>query len=81
LKYISDVLYVHDIDQNLISVGQLMEKDFKVMFEDQWCLIKDSLGNMFRVKMKAKGLMYIQKHTLIKGVPQLENISANCAAC
>jgi hypothetical protein len=38
LKYISDVLYVPDIDQNLLSVGQLMEKGFKVMFEDQWCL-------------------------------------------
>jgi hypothetical protein len=26
-------------------------------------------------------LMYMQKHTLIKGVPQLENRPANCAAC
>jgi hypothetical protein len=79
LKYISDVLYVPDID---LSVGQLMEKGFKVMFKDQWCLIKDNLGNkVFRVKIKAKGLMYMQKHTLVKGVPQLENRSANCATC
>jgi hypothetical protein len=56
LKYISDVLYVPDIDQNLLSVGQLMEKGSKVMFEDQWCLIKDNLGNnVFKVKMKSKG--------------------------
>jgi hypothetical protein len=56
LKYISDVLYVPDIDQNLLSVGQLMEKGFKLRFEDQWCLIKDNLGNnVFRVKMKSKG--------------------------
>ena len=34
LKYISDVFYVPDIDQNLLSVGQLMEKGFKVLFED-----------------------------------------------
>ena len=93
-----------------------MEKAFKVMFEDQWCLIKDNLGNnVFRVKMKSKGfilnlmekeqsvfsaricsdelwhkrvghfhhagLMYMQKHNLVKGVPQLENRSTNCAAC
>jgi hypothetical protein len=52
-KYISDVLYVPDIDQNLLSVGQLMEKGFKLRFEDQWCLIKDNLGNnVFREKMK-----------------------------
>ena len=56
LKYISDVLYVPNINHNLLSVGQLMEKGFKVMFENQWCLIKDNLGNnMFRVKMKVKG--------------------------
>jgi hypothetical protein len=116
LKYILDVLYVLDIDQNLLSVGQLMEKGFKLRFEDQWCLIKDNLGNnVFRVKIKSKGftlnlmekeqslfsaktcsdelwhkrvghfhlagLMYMQKHTLVKGVPQLKNRSANCAAC
>jgi hypothetical protein len=35
LKYISDVLYVPDIDQNLLSVRQLMKKGFKVIFEDK----------------------------------------------
>ena len=56
MKYIPDVLYMPDIDQNLLSVGQLMEKGFKVMFEDQWCLIKNNLGNnVFRVRMKSKG--------------------------
>jgi predicted aspartyl protease len=35
LKCISDVLYVPDIDQNLLSVGQLLEKGFKVIFEDK----------------------------------------------
>jgi hypothetical protein len=49
---------VPDIDQNLLSVGQLLEKGFKVIFEDKWCLIKDNIGNnVFRVKMKAKGFI------------------------
>jgi hypothetical protein len=43
-KTISDVLYVPDIDQNLLSVGQLIEKGFKVTFEDQCCLIYDAVG-------------------------------------
>ena len=34
LKYISNVLYVPDIDQNLLSVSQVLEKGFKVIFED-----------------------------------------------
>ena len=39
MKYISDVLYMPDINQNLLSVGQLIEEDFKDIFEDKWCLI------------------------------------------
>ena len=55
LKHISDVLYVPDIDQNLLSVAQLVEKGFKVIFEGKWCLIKDAEGiNVFKVKMRAK---------------------------
>ena len=42
LKLISDVLYVPDIDQNLLSVPQLIEKGYKVFFEDKNCMIKDS---------------------------------------
>ena len=34
IKKISDVLYVHDIDKNLLSICQLIEKGFKVSFED-----------------------------------------------
>lgn len=55
LKYISDVLYVPDIDQNLLSVAQLVEKGFKIIFEDNMCVIKDAKDrDMFKVKMKAK---------------------------
>lgn len=44
-----------DSDQNLLSVGQLVEKRFKVTFKDKCCLIKDAKGkDVFKVKMKAK---------------------------
>ena len=116
LKYISDVLYVPDIDQNLLSVAQLVEKGFKVIFEENWCLIKDAKGkDVFRVKMRAKsyalnlieekqiafssmttnvelwhkrlghfhlaGLLYMQKHALVKGVSMLEDKLADCMTC
>ena len=55
LKYITDVPYVPNIDQNLLSVGQLIEKGFKVIFEDKWCLTNDVEGRyVFKVKMIAK---------------------------
>ncbi|KAL6345230.1 hypothetical protein AAG906_015713 [Vitis piasezkii] len=44
LKYITDVLYVPNIDQNLF-----------IIFEDKWCMIKDAKGrDVFKVKMRAK---------------------------
>jgi len=53
-KAISDVLYVPNLDQNLLSVGQLLKTSFKVFFEDN-CLIKDVAGkDLFKVKMRGK---------------------------
>ena len=40
-KLIFDVLYVPEIDQNLLSVGQLVEKGYKVFFENKSSLIKN----------------------------------------
>nr|KYP38814.1 Retrovirus-related Pol polyprotein from transposon TNT 1-94 [Cajanus cajan] len=54
-KIITDVLYVPEINQNLLSVGQLLEKGYKILFEDKMCLIKDVSGyDLFKVKMKGK---------------------------
>ncbi|WVZ15253.1 hypothetical protein V8G54_012819 [Vigna mungo] len=55
LKLLSDVLYVPEINQNLLSVPQLLEKGYKVLFEDKNCIIKDSAGKeVFKVRMKGK---------------------------
>jgi hypothetical protein len=59
IKTISDVLYVPDIDQNLLSVGQLIERGFKVYFENQLCLIFDTTGReILRVKMRGKSFSF-----------------------
>ena len=51
-KLITDVLYVPNIDQTLLSVGQLIEKGFKVIFMEKACVIEDATGQkMFEVKM------------------------------
>nr|GMD66941.1 Retrovirus-related Pol polyprotein from transposon TNT 1-94 [Ipomoea batatas] len=57
-KLISDVLYVPDIDQNLLSVGQLVEKGFKVIFENKLGIIKDTYDNdVIRIKMRGKSFL------------------------
>lgn len=54
-KIIINVLYVPEINQNLLSFGQLLEKGYKVLFEDKMCLIRDAKGrDLFKVKMKWK---------------------------
>ena len=54
-KLIKNVLFVPNINQNLLSVGQLIHKGFKVIFETNQCLIKDVAGNdVFKVNMKGK---------------------------
>ena len=57
LKLILDVLFVPNIDQNLLSVGQLLKKGFKVLFEDKFCMIKDANGkDVFKIKMRGKNV-------------------------
>ncbi|KAJ8771210.1 hypothetical protein K2173_026005 [Erythroxylum novogranatense] len=54
-KLISDVLYVPKVDQNLLCVGQLVQKGYKVIFENEECLIIDSTGEvLFNIPMKFK---------------------------
>ncbi|XP_038890984.1 uncharacterized protein LOC120080400 [Benincasa hispida] len=54
-KLITKVLFVPEIDQNLLSVGQLVEKGFKVLFEEGKCLIFYSNGNeLLKIKMQHK---------------------------
>jgi len=54
-KFNPYVLFVPEIQQNLLSVGQLIERVFKVIFKDNFCSIRDAAGqNIFKVKMNGK---------------------------
>lgn len=52
-RMIKDVLYVPSLDQNLLSVPQMMENGYTIHFEDDTCDIYDPRGNnIFCVKMQ-----------------------------
>ena len=54
-KLISNVLYVPEINQSLLSVAQMLENGFSLKFEDMSCIIYDQLGSeVLNVKMKEK---------------------------
>ena len=55
VKLITEVMFVPKIDQNLLSVGQLVEKGLKVVFEKSECAIGDENGHiLFRIPMRNK---------------------------
>ena len=77
-KLITDVLYVPDIDQNLLSVGQLVEKGYKVLFNNGYCQIKNENGNdLFRIEMKEKSFILnpLEEEQIAFSVPCVENES------
>ncbi|KAH1039527.1 hypothetical protein J1N35_041270 [Gossypium stocksii] len=48
-KTIFEVLYVPDIDQNLLSVGQLLEKGYSLSFEARTCVIRDAINQVLTI--------------------------------
>ena len=77
MKLIPDDLFVPNIDQNLLSVGQLLEKVFKVLFEDKFCMIKDANGkNVFKIKMRGKSFALNLLEKEQAAVSQENNVTA-----
>ncbi|XP_073302980.1 uncharacterized protein [Primulina huaijiensis] len=50
-KHISDVLYVPNLAQNLLSVGQLIQKGYLIHFGDNACMIIDKKQNLTVAKI------------------------------
>ena len=43
-KILNNILYVPQLNHNLVSVGQLMESGYSLLFDDGMCNIKDKNG-------------------------------------
>ncbi|XP_015166688.1 uncharacterized protein [Solanum tuberosum] len=58
-KLISDVLYVPELDQNLLSIGKLLQNGFKLTFEDKKCVIFDPKGQQIcQVNMRGNSFSF-----------------------
>lgn len=54
-RQIKDVLYVPSLDQNLLSVPQMMQNGYSIYFEGDTCTIFDTKGNnIAEIKMQQK---------------------------
>ncbi|GKV19872.1 hypothetical protein SLEP1_g30072 [Rubroshorea leprosula] len=76
-KLIYDVLYVLDISQNLISVGQLLENKFALHFHDNMCdVVDESSVILFSVKMSDRNFPVEWKNTKILAGSSIVNNSS-----
>ena len=67
VRIISDVLFVPDIDQSLLSLGQLLENDFGLNFKNKTCKIFHPDGSeLFSVKMKGRSFSLDLSHAGLK---------------
>ncbi|KAI5336607.1 hypothetical protein L3X38_015875 [Prunus dulcis] len=56
-KRISDVLYVPDLNYNLLSVGQLLRKGHNIQFREDQCVIRDKYNSLItKVQMSGDNM-------------------------
>ncbi|XP_074346360.1 uncharacterized protein LOC141685138 [Apium graveolens] len=65
-KIIANVLYIPELDQNLLSVAQMIRNGYGVSFKDTYCLITDVRGVEI-AKLKMTGNSFYLKLDLVEG--------------
>ena len=55
-KVIKDVLYIPELNQNLLSVAQMLRNGYEVAFKENFCFITDANDSAIaKIKMKGNG--------------------------
>ncbi|GJR92333.1 retrovirus-related pol polyprotein from transposon TNT 1-94 [Tanacetum coccineum] len=79
IKYINDVLLVPNITQNLLSVGQLVKHEYRVIFEGKCCNIYNKGRNRELMQKIIMGLnrsflitFRYEEHTALKAITEDE---------
>ncbi|XP_022876705.1 uncharacterized protein LOC111394888 [Olea europaea var. sylvestris] len=77
-KLITDVLYVPNLSHNLLSVGQLIQSDFSVHFDDGACKARDEdlvyLWHLRYGHLHERGLRLLQMKNMVTGLPNIQHI-------
>ena len=59
---IKNVLLVEGLKHKLISISQLCDKDFKVMFEPNNCFIYDAYGSIVLIGKRVNNIYLLYQH-------------------
>jgi hypothetical protein len=79
IKIIPDVLFIPEISQNLLSVGQMMEKNYSLQFKDHKCTIFDPSGEqVFCINMKNRSFVVdwdkVSNHAYMSATQDVSNL-------
>ncbi|MCH79662.1 hypothetical protein A2U01_0000415 [Trifolium medium] len=93
-KYIYDVLLVPELDQNLLSVGQMMQNGYCLLCKEGSCVVTNVTGHeLFEVVLdsklrdkrfghyKLKSIQFAQEQELVKDLPDIQTCSEVCKGC
>ena len=58
-QFISNVYYVPSMKTNILSLGQLLEKDYDIQLKDRSCLIRDHQNNVIANMPKTRNRMFL----------------------
>lgn len=74
-KYINDVLLVPSLEHNLLSVGQMMENGYAILFEGDFCKIFDKKRSLiFKIRMKNRSFPIQWQDMAMKAEVKKKNI-------
>ncbi|CAL9015237.1 unnamed protein product [Prunus brigantina] len=92
-KYIREVMYLPGLKENLLSVGQMDEHGYCLVFGEGMCRVFDSLSMNYliiKVQMKSNRCypvsflaekQLLMKTKMVHGLPKLEEQSGVCEGC
>ncbi|WRX25989.1 Reverse transcriptase [Theobroma cacao] len=91
-KYIYDVLFVPSFAQNILSVGQLLEDGYVLLFKDKTCRIYNpsveeqsvSLIDLWHRRLghyNYKTLEQVSNSSILDKLPKLSNNASICSVC
>ncbi|CAL2255248.1 unnamed protein product [Prunus armeniaca] len=91
-KYIREVMYLPGLRENLLSVGQMDEHGYFLVFGDEMCKMFDSSSlNCLIIKVPMKknrlghlhfrGLKQLRDKDMVHGLPKLEEQNGVCEGC
>ena len=66
MKVISNVLYIPELDQNILSVAQMLKNGYEVSFKGSFCFITDSHDSAI-AKIKMEGNSFYLNMDVVKG--------------